>query len=212
MDSFNRNLLKEKNKLRVISGLAKGKKLKAPAGINTRPITDMIKEALFNVLGNRVRGSYFLDLFAGSGSVGIEALSRGALKAVFVDSSGEAVKVIKENLDNCGFKSNYDLFRSDVFKALQIFAQHRNRFGFIYIDPPFTKEIIFNEVMEVIGKMDILEPDGIIVIRTPRKKDINPLYGRLQRYRESNYGESKLNYYSIHEEDTKHDGDLSHIG
>ena len=197
--------------MRVISGLAKGKRLKAPAGLNTRPITDMIKEALFNVLGNRVMESEFLDLFAGSGSVGIEALSRGAKKVVFVDSSGEAIKVIKENLANCSLVSDYEVYRSDVFKALGLLRRHGTRFDLIYIDPPFTNERIFNEVMGVVGNMDILECNGIMVIRTPRKKDISPIFNQLQRYRLSNYGESNLNYYSAHEEDTKHDGDFSHI-
>jgi 16S rRNA (guanine(966)-N(2))-methyltransferase RsmD len=172
----------------------------------------MIKEALFNVLGNRVMESKFLDLFAGSGSVGIEALSRGANKVVFVDSSGEAIKVIKENLGNCGLESNYEVYRSDVFKALGLLERHGTRFDLIYIDPPFTNERIFNEVMGVMGKVDILESDGIVVIRTPRKKDIPATFNHIQRFRVSNYGESNLNYYSIHEEDTKHDGDFSHIG
>lgn len=197
--------------MRIISGLAKGKRLKAPAGLNTRPITDMIKEALFNVLGNRVMESKFLDLFAGSGSVGIEALSRGAKKVVFVDSSGEAIKVIKENLANCGLESDYEVYRSDVFKALGLLHRQVSRFELIYIDPPFTNERIFNEVMGALGNVDILESDGIVVIRTPRKKDILPTFNQLQRDRVSNYGESNLNYYSIHEEDTKHDGDFSHI-
>ncbi|PKM76210.1 MAG: 16S rRNA (guanine(966)-N(2))-methyltransferase RsmD [Firmicutes bacterium HGW-Firmicutes-15] len=203
--------MKERKILRIISGLAKGKRLKAPAGLNTRPITDMIKEALFNVLGNRVMESKFLDLFAGSGSVGIEALSRGAKKVVFVDSSGEAIKVIKENLANCGLESDYEVYRSDVFKALGLLHRQVSRFELIYIDPPFTNERIFNEVMGALGNVDILESDGIVVIRTPRKKDILPTFNQLQRDRVSNYGESNLNYYSIHEEDTKHDGDFSHI-
>lgn len=198
--------------MRVISGLAKGKRLKAPTGLNTRPITDMIKEALFNVLGHRVMGSNFLDLFAGSGSVGIEALSRGAKKVVFVDSSGEAIKFIKANLANCGLEGDYEVYRSDVFKALVILERHGTRFDLIYIDPPFSNERIFSEVMGVLGKVDILESDGIVVIRTPRKKDIPTTFNRLERYRVSNYGESILNYYCRHEEDTKHDGDFSHIG
>ncbi len=198
--------------MRVITGLAKGKKLKAPAGLNTRPITDMIKEALFNVLGDRVRGSTFLDLFAGSGSVGIEALSRGARKVVFVDSSGEAIKIVKENLANCGLESGGEVFRSDVFRALSLLQRQGLRFELIYIDPPFTNDRIFDEVMATVGTADLLKSDATVVIRTPRKKDISSTFNQLLRYRISNYGESNLNYYSIHKEDTKHDGDFSHIG
>jgi 16S rRNA (guanine(966)-N(2))-methyltransferase RsmD len=189
--------------MRVITGSAKGKRLKAPVGLNTRPITDMIKEALFNVLGSRVIDANFLDLFAGSGSVGIEALSRGAQKVIFVDNSAEAGKVIKENLTNCGFGQGFELYRSDVFKALSLLQRQNLRFDLIYIDPPFTNEKIFNEVMETVGKADLLETDGIVVIRTPRQKHISPQFNQLTQYRISNYGESDLNYYSMHEEATK---------
>ena len=188
--------------MRVISGIAKGKRLKAPAGLNTRPITDMIKGALFNVWGPRVQGSKLLDLFAGSGSVGIEAISRGAQKVIFVDNSGEAVKIIKENLSNCRFEMFSQVYRSDVFKALGLLERHGERFGLIYIDPPFTNEPIFNEVMEAMDKADILEPDGILVIRTPRKKEM-PEFNRLKEYQSKSYGESSLHYYCKHEEDPK---------
>jgi len=188
--------------LRVISGSAKGKKLKAPSGLNTRPITDMIKEALFNVLGPRVPDSKMLDLFAGSGSVGVEALSRGAHTVVFVDNSNEAVKVVKENLNNCNFSSKYQVLRSDVFKALGLLQRHDNRFDLIYIDPPFTNERIFNQIMTAIDETDILEPDGIVIIRTPRRKEM-PMFNGLHKYRSNNYGESILHYYCRAEEDPK---------
>jgi 16S rRNA (guanine(966)-N(2))-methyltransferase RsmD len=197
--------------LRVISGSAKGKKLKAPAGLNTRPITDMIKEALFNVLGAKVPNAKLLDLFAGSGSVGIEALSRGAQSVVFVDNSVEALKVVKENLNNCSFTREYHILRNDVFKALGLLKRHNSKFDLIYVDPPFTNEKIFNEIMEAIDVMDILEPEGIVIIRTPRRKEM-PIFDRLQEYRLNHYGESSLHYYRRCEEDPKDDGNFSHIG
>jgi len=197
--------------LRVISGSAKGKRLKAPKGLDTRPITDMIKEALFNVLGSRVPDSKLLDLFAGSGSVGIEALSRGARSVVFVDNSNEAIKVVKENLNNCNFTRVYQVIRSDVFKALGLMKRHEDKFNLIYIDPPFTNEKIFNEIMKAIDGMDILEPDGIVIIRTPRRKEM-PVYNKLRKYRLNHYGESSLHYYCRCEEDPQNDGNFSHIG
>lgn len=196
--------------MRVISGIAKGKKLKAPVGLNTRPITDMIKGALFNVWSARISCSKLLDLFAGSGSVGIEALSRGAQKVVFVDNSSEAIKVIKENLSNCKFEKSFQIYRNDVFKVLVLLERNEDKFDLIYIDPPFTNETIFYKVMEAMNKADILEPDGILVIRTPRKKEL-PAFNRLQEYRISNYGESSLHYYCRYEEDPGHDGNFSHI-
>lgn len=197
--------------MRVISGSAKGKRLKAPSGLNTRPITDMIKEALFNVLGSRVPGAKLLDLFAGSGSVGIEALSRGARSVVFVDNSNDAVKVVTENLNNCNFSNVYQVIRSDVFKALGLLKRHDDKFDLIYIDPPFTNEKIFHEIMAALDKTDILEPEGIVIIRTPRRKEM-PMYNNLHKYRLNHYGESSLHYYCRCEEDPKNDGNFSHIG
>ena len=197
--------------MRVISGSAKGKKLKAPAGLNTRPITDMIKEALFNVLAGKVADAKLLDLFAGSGSVGIEALSRGAQTVVFVDNSVEALKVVNENLNNCNFSREYHVLRSDVFKALGLLKRHNSKFDLVYVDPPFTNERIFNEIMESIAVMDILESDGIVIIRTPRRKEM-PNFSGLHEYRLNHYGESSLHYYGRCEEDPKDDGNFSHIG
>ena len=188
--------------MRVISGQARGKRLKAPSGLNTRPITDMIKEALFNVWGTRVPGSVFLDLFAGSGSVGIEALSRGAARVVFVDNSGEAVKIIKDNLQNCGLDNNFEIYRRDVMKALELLKRHGERFDLIYVDPPFTNDKIFYPVMVVLDEVDILRTDGIVVIRTPHKKTMPTTFNRLSVYQSRNYGESTLHYYCRHEEDT----------
>jgi 16S rRNA (guanine966-N2)-methyltransferase len=196
--------------LRVISGSAKGKKLKAPGGLNTRPITDLIKGALFNVWGAKVAGAKLLDLFAGSGSVGIEALSRGAQKVVFVDNSWEAVQVIKDNLNNCRFDPIFTIYRSDVIQAVRLLNRQGNRFNLIYIDPPFTNEMIFDQVMVALAEVDILEPDGIIVIRTPRKRDL-PDFLSLHKYRQSGYGESSLHYYCRYEEDPKYDGNFPNI-
>jgi 16S rRNA (guanine966-N2)-methyltransferase len=196
--------------LRVISGSAKGKKLKAPRGLNTRPITDMIKGALFNVWGARVAGSRLLDLFAGSGSVGIEALSRGAQNVVFVDNSNEAIKTIKENLHNCRFDKMYTICRQDVLQVLGLLNRQGERFDLVYIDPPFTNEKIFAEVMEALDGVDILAQDGIVVLRTPRKREM-PDYKKMYRYKQSSYGESSLHYYCRYEEDPKHDGNFPNI-
>ena len=197
--------------MRVISGSAKGRKLKAPPGLNTRPITDMIKGALFNVWGSEVIDAKLLDLFAGSGSVGIEALSRGAEKVVFVDKSNQAIKVIKENLSNCGFEKAGQLYQGDIFQALGALARQGERFNLIYIDPPFNNTEIFCDVMEVLDKIDIFAPDHILVIRTPRKMEM-PSFTRLIKYRQKSYGESSLHYYCRQEEDPKDDGNFSYTG
>ena len=188
--------------MRVISGIAKGKRLKAPSGLATRPITDMVKEALFNIWGQKVVEAKILDLFAGSGSVGIEALSRGAREAVFIDNSTAAVKSIKENLSNCRFEKGYEVYRNDVFKALQRLERQGRQFDLIYIDPPFTKDGLFYSTMEALAETSLLTPDGMVVIRTPRKKQM-PSFESLIKFRQDHYGESSLHYYCWHEEDPR---------
>lgn len=187
--------------LRVIAGKARGKKLKAPAGTNTRPVTDMIKEAIFNVLGQDMENYRFLDLFAGSGSMGIEALSRGAAQVVFIDRDYGSVRIIKENLENCGFnQENYQVFKNDVFKAVDILEKKSANFDFIYVDPPFTDEEIFDRIMRKLDQTHLLTDDGILLIRTRRKKKLTEGLRHLRKYRMNDYGESTLHYYKREEE------------
>ena len=197
--------------MRVISGTAKGRRLKAPPGLSTRPITDMIKEALFNVWGAKVVDARILDLFAGSGSVGIEALSRGAREVVFVDNASAAVRVIRANLDHCQLRSGFEVLRGDVFQTLQRISRQGLQFDLVYVDPPFTREDIFEPVMEALSQADVVAADGVVVIRLPRKKEM-PTFSPLVKYRQGNYGESSLHYYCRCEEEPNDDGDISHSG
>lgn len=183
--------------VRVIAGSAKGKRLKAPSGKETRPITDMIKEALFNVIGPNIQDARFLDLFAGSGSVGIEALSRGAAGLVFVDNNPAAVRIIYENLDNCGFEDHYEVYCNDVLRALTVLHKNQVKFDYIYVDPPFTVEGIFMDVMKKLDQVDIIKPHGTVIIRTRRHKPLPETLSRLKRYRLNYYGESAMHYYSL---------------
>jgi len=186
--------------MRVITGKAKGKRLKVPPGMNTRPVTDMIKEAIFNVIGPEIKGAAFLDLFAGSGSVGIEALSRYADKVIFIDNDRYAVKTILHNLKSCGFAEGYEVYRSDVFKAIEILQRRGLKFKYIYVDPPFTDDAIFDKVINALNKADILTEKGILIIRTRRKRELPSRLSRLVKYRISDYGESSLHYYCLSEE------------
>lgn len=194
--------------MRVIAGQFKGKRLKAPPGKNTRPITDMIKESLFNVLGDKVSGSIFLDLFAGSGSVGIEALSRGAEKVIFIDNNAMALKTIKQNISNCRINEGFEIYRNDVFKALEMLNRRERKFDLIYIDPPFTNTKIFDEVMKTIDNISILKQQGLLVIRTHRKLVLTNKLVNLEPYRSNIYGESVLHYYRIYGEVQNNDGDF----
>jgi len=186
--------------VRVISGTARGKRLKAPRGMDTRPITDMIKEALFNVIGDKIITASLLDLFAGSGSVGIEALSRGAQMVVFIDNNAKSIQTIRENLSNCGFKENFELYRNDVFRAIEILQQRQIKFNYVYADPPFTVPSIFNPFLVAMDHSSLLTDQGNLIIRSPRKMNLTVKLSRLEEYRLDNYGESTLHYYRLTKE------------
>lgn len=182
--------------MRVIAGKAKGKKLLAPEGLHTRPVTDQIKQAIFNSWQFKVPGSNFLDLFSGSGSMGVEAISRGAKKTTMVDNDRNAVNIIRTNLQNCHFeKSSYNLLQADVFKVIEQMENKKEQFDIIYLDPPYTVDEIFNPVMEAIGNTHILKEDGILAIRTKKEKDMADTYGNLEKVRMKKYGISMVHYY-----------------
>ena len=144
--------------MRVISGSVRGRKLKTPGGNDIRPTADLIKESIFNIIQFDIEGRRVLDIFAGTGQLGIEALSRGARSAVFVDSSLQAVKLINENLALCGFSENARAMRCDALK----FLQNAEKFDLIFIDPPYAENIA-DEILQNITKFDKLNDNGIII-------------------------------------------------
>jgi len=179
--------------LRVIAGQCKGRKLKVPVGPDIRPITDQIKEALFNTIGPYLEGQAFLDLFAGSGAVGIEALSRMAENAVFVEYNPQAVKIIKDNLDSCQLASRATVIRGDVFVVVDQFIRKQRKFDIVYIDPPFRQDSYYSKIMD--SAASLLGKDGIVIIRSPKSLEMPITIGGLNRYRCKSYGDSVLNYY-----------------
>ncbi len=148
--------------MRVISGSANRRRLVTPAGLKVRPTTDRIKETLFNILAPRIVDVWFLDLFAGSGGIGIEALSRGAAGCVFVDNDRDSMRCIKENLETCKLADRAQTVFSDAVRAVMgLKAQHR-KFDIIFMDPPYGKEME-KEVLYAM-KDSILAEDGLIIV------------------------------------------------
>ncbi|MDO5390855.1 MAG: 16S rRNA (guanine(966)-N(2))-methyltransferase RsmD [Eubacteriales bacterium] len=181
--------------MRVIAGKAKGHALIAPNGINTRPVTAKIKEALFSMWQMQMADSCFLDLFSGSGSIGIEAMSRGAKKVVFVEKDRKAINVIKKNLANCKFIDGYEVYQDDVFKRIEWLAKNGYVFDIIYLDPPFTVDEIFLPVMEFLSNAGIFDKDGCIAIRTRREKEMPEKIGVLRRFKLKHYGISSVHFF-----------------
>ena len=184
--------------MRVISGKAKGKKLLAPEGLHTRPVTDQIKQAIFNSWQFRVQDSYFLDLFSGSGSMGIEAISRDAKKTIFVDNDNEAISIINKNLQACHFdKSSYQVYKDDAFKVVERLENQKIQFDIIYLDPPYTVDEIFIPIMEALGNTHLLKEDGILAIRTKKEKELPDTFHYLEKTKMKKYGISMVHYYQV---------------
>lgn len=181
--------------MRVIAGKAKGRVLTAPKGYQTRPIPAKIKEALFNVWQTRIADASFLDLFAGSGSIGIEALSRGARKVVFVERDRRAVNTIKRNLAACNFTDGYVIYQEDVFKRLARLKETGIVFDLVYLDPPFTVSGIFLPVMESLSNAAVLANSGAIAIRTPRELELPDRIIGLERTGCKRYGVSRVHFF-----------------
>lgn len=149
--------------MRVIAGTAKRLQLKTVKGMDTRPTTDRIKETLFNILQNDMTNCRFLDLFSGSGAIGIEALSRGADSAVFVENSKEAVQCIKENLMFTKLADSGIVMESSVLTAISILESQKKKFDIVFMDPPYNNNIE-KEVLNRIKSSDIIHEDTIIIV------------------------------------------------
>jgi len=184
------------NILRVIAGIAKRRQLKAPRGLKVRPTADRVKEALFNILGSLVKGSSFLDLFAGTGSVGIEALSRGAERAVFVDKDINNIRIIKENLGITGLEANARLVCMNVGQALSLLGKEKQMYDLIFIDPPYFKELA-SDTLDGIIKNNLLKPGGTIIVEISKKDPLpRDAAALLRLFRQEKYGDTLLSFYN----------------
>ena len=176
--------------MRVITGTARGTNLKPPVGLNTRPTSDRVKEALFNIIQYEIAGQV-LDLFAGTGQLGIEALSRGAERAVFVDQREDAIALVRENLRRTHFLDRAEIFRGDYLSYLD---RCRNRFRLIFLDPPYAEKSLENAI-KCIYEIDILADGGIIITERPRGKLLNEDFPGLTRSRDYNYGKTTITLF-----------------
>ena len=177
--------------MRVITGKARGIQLKTPEGLQTRPTSDRVKEALFSIIQFDVPGRRVLDLFGGTGQLGIEALSRGATGAVFVDAGDKACSLIRENLRRCKMDKDAQIIRSDYLQYLQTC---RDKFGIVFLDPPYA-EVFLENALKKITDIDILESGGIIVAERPVGKDLPWDFPGFTRSKDYKYGNTLLTLY-----------------
>jgi len=156
--------------MRIIGGIHKGRKIKSVKGALTRPTTDFIREALFNIISDRVLGCCFLDLFAGTGAVGLEALSRGAEKAIFIEKNATACSVIKENLKDLNMVNKGLVVKDDVIAAIEKLTLDRYVFDIIFLDPPYYKNHV-EETLEALKKLNIDE--SLVVVQHPKEESFS---------------------------------------
>lgn len=177
--------------MRVITGKARGVQLKTPEGMTTRPTTDRVKEALFSIINFDIPGANVLDLFGGTGQLGIEALSRGAASAVFVDAGEPACKLIRENLKRAKMESQGRVIRSDYLDYLK---RCREKFDIIFLDPPYA-EVFLENALKRITEIDILQTNGIIITERPLGKEIPWEFEGYSRSKDYKYGKTLLTIY-----------------
>lgn len=177
--------------MKVISGKIKGRSLKTLKGLDIRPTPEKVKESLFNILGESIVNKKLLDLFAGSGNIGIEALSRGAGEVCFVDNDRRSVRLIRENLKRCNIEEGFEIFLRD---AIDFIRFQKEKFDMIFLDPPYASDL-GERALEEISKAGIIEDDGLVILEHFHKKEINREYHLLKLQREKRLGDTCLSFF-----------------
>ena len=185
---------RREQKVRVISGSARGRALKAVPGMGTRPTTDKVKEAIFSMIGPYFDGGYALDLFAGTGGLGIEALSRGMSQAVFIDMEFKSIDTVKSNLKQTGFTDQAEVYKNDAERAIKALAKRDMKFDLVFLDPPYKlkhgdKLILTMEELGLIGE------DTVIVLEYESSYTYPEKIGSFEEGRKAVYGETTVSIY-----------------
>ncbi len=178
--------------MRITGGMGRGRRLSVPAGDRVRPTSDKVKQALFNILGEQVRGARFLDLFAGAGGIGLEALSREASQVVFVDSARTSLLAIRQNIETLGFAGRAVVIAS---RSESFLKNPQGPYDIIFLDPPYRMELA--PLLRSISDVDIVKPGGLVVAEHFKKQPSPEHAGRLERYREATYGDTALAFYRL---------------
>lgn len=185
--------------MRIIAGDLRGRKLKAVPGVKVRPTADKVKEAVFSAIHMNIYDSEFLDVFGGTGSIALEALSRGAKNAVILEKDHEAQKVIADNIATCGLKDRCLLLKADSLQSLHRLGVEKRKFDLIYIDPPYQAGL-YTEVLKMIAKYQLLKTEGLILVESPREMTILDEKSYFQIIKEKYYGICKISTLSWRED------------
>jgi 16S rRNA (guanine(966)-N(2))-methyltransferase RsmD len=183
--------------VRIIAGAYRGLGIKTLKGGKLRPTTDQLRETLFDVLGPAVVGSTFLDAYAGSGAVGLEALSRGARDVVFIEHHRPAVKLIRQNLEALGIHFGFDLLACPVAKGLERLAEQGEKFDFIFLDPPYEEIREYHHILRQLSRSSLVTPRTLVIAEHSRHTALEDAYGALRRTRLLRHGDAQLAFYRL---------------
>lgn len=184
--------------MRVITGSARGHTLKAPKGDNTRPTSDKVKESIFNIIGFIDEEDVVLDLFSGSGGMGIEFLSRGARSCYFIDEDTNSVKIIRENLEKTKLTEKALVYKNSVDRAIKILGSKKIKFDYIFLDPPYNKDYVI-KTLENISHENLLTDSGKVIIEHETKLELLDKYCDLVEIDYRKYGDTSVSFYKKEE-------------
>lgn len=183
--------------MRVIAGKFRSRKLKGPGLLRLRPTSDRLRETLFNILGPTVEDSLFVDLYAGTGAIGIEAISRGARETIFVESHARTARLVRANLAALGIREGVEVIESNALRGLErIAAQHRIA-DFIFLDPPYDDEEAHPNILEYLDASHLLAPSGLVIAEHRNRRELPERLDRLERTRLLEQGDAALSFYRL---------------
>jgi 16S rRNA (guanine966-N2)-methyltransferase len=183
--------------MRVIAGAYKSRKLRALRGMEMRPTSDRLRETLFNILGHLVEDALFVDLFAGTGAVGIEALSRGARKAIFVENHPPAAALVRHNLESLGIARGAEVVAMDALRGLEKLAARHVVADIIFLDPPWQDHAAYNQVLDFLDSSRLLAPTGLVIAEHSVFVPLEPRWSRLECVRLLKKGDAALSFYRL---------------
>lgn len=181
--------------MRVIAGICKGRILVHPRTSVIRPTSDRVKESIFNIIGERLNDQAILDLFSGTGNLAIEALSRGAGSAIMVDRSREAIEIIYQNVNRCGFATQCTIVRSDVHQFLNYAVRQKKQFGLIFADPPYLQDVI-GSLIEIIDRSTLLNKGGLFILEHWIANPVDFPLQNLEIFKQKIYGDTAVTFFN----------------
>jgi 16S rRNA (guanine966-N2)-methyltransferase len=195
--------------MRIISGQNRGQRIQTLKGMQLRPTSDQMRETLFDVLGPGVQGSTFLDAYAGSGAVGLEALSRGANEVVFVEYHRAAIGLIRRNLAALKMEDGFYLMNTRVLTAIDRLDEEGSIFDFIFLDPPYSETREYHQVLRQLGRSRLLTTVSLVIAEHSRHFILEEKYNRLERTRSIRHGDAELTFYRLSQAVAKSDDETN---